>query len=96
MVDVREKYLGKVTSKGQTTVPKEVRDFLGLEEGAQVEWTIDDDGKATVRPRKRLRAIDLAGMLGPPPSGVKNTTIEEMNEAIGDAVVEQYERSLKR
>jgi AbrB family looped-hinge helix DNA binding protein len=91
---VRTRYTGKVTSKGQTTVPKEVRDFLGLEEGTQMEWIVDD-GKVTVKPRK-LRAIDMAGMLGPPPSGVKNTTVEEMNEAIGNAVVEQYERSLRR
>ncbi len=94
MVKVRELYLGKLTSKGQTTVPKEVRDFLGLGEGAQVEWTIDEGGKATVRPRKKLRAVDLAGMLGPSPVGP--VTVEEMNEAIGDAVVEQYERSLRR
>lgn len=90
----KTRYTGKVTSKGQTTVPKEVRDFLGLEEGTQMEWILDD-GKVTVKPRK-LRAIDLAGILGPPPSGVKNTTVEEMNQAIGDAIVEQYERSLKR
>jgi AbrB family looped-hinge helix DNA binding protein len=91
---VRTRYTGKVTSKGQTTVPKEVRDFLGLEEGTQMEWILDD-GKVTVKPRK-LRAIELAGILGPPPRGVKNTTVEEMNEAIGNAVVEQYERSLRR
>ena len=91
---VRERYLGKVTSKGQTTVPKEVRDFLGLEEGTQVEWTLDDKGTATVKPRK-LRAIDLAGILGPPPNG-RHATVEDMNEAIGDAIVERYERSLKR
>lgn len=94
MVDVKERYLGKVTSKGQTTVPKEVRDFLGLEEGAQVEWTLDDVGKATVRPRKKLRAVDLAGMLGPSPVGP--VSVEEMNDAIGDAIVERYERSLKK
>ncbi|MBN9317843.1 MAG: AbrB/MazE/SpoVT family DNA-binding domain-containing protein [Devosia sp.] len=90
----RTRYVGKVTSKGQTTVPKEVRDFLGLEEGTLMEWIVDD-GKVIVKPRK-LRAIDLAGMLGPPPSGVRNTTVEEMNEAIGDAIVESYERSLKQ
>jgi len=88
-VRVRERYLGKVTSKGQTTVP-----FLGLEEGTQMEWILDDDGKATVRPRKKLRAIDLAGMLGP--SKVGPVSVEEMNEAIGDAIVERYERSLKK
>ncbi|RYE47471.1 MAG: AbrB/MazE/SpoVT family DNA-binding domain-containing protein [Hyphomicrobiales bacterium] len=93
-ISAKRRYIGKVTSKGQTTVPKEVRDFLGLEEGTQMEWILDD-GKVTVKPRK-LRAIDLAGILGPPPSGVKNTTVEEMNQAIGDAIVEQYERSLKQ
>ena len=93
-ISAKRRYTGKVTSKGQTTVPKEVRDFLGLEEGTQMEWILDD-GKVTVKPRKLL-AIDLAGILGPPPSGVKNTTVEEMNQAIGDAIVEQYERSLKQ
>ena len=91
---VRERYLGKVTSKGQTTVPKEVRDFLGLEEGTQVEWTLDEEGKATVKPRK-LRAVDLAGFLGKPPSGV-HLTIEEMNDAIGEAVAERFRRKTAR
>jgi AbrB family looped-hinge helix DNA binding protein len=90
---VRQRHVGRITSKGQTTVPKEVRDFLGLEEGTQVEWTLDDNGTATVKPRK-LRAVDLAGMLGPSPVGP--VSVEEMNEAIGDAIVERYERSLKR
>ncbi|MDB5539826.1 MAG: AbrB family transcriptional regulator [Devosia sp.] len=90
----RTRYTGKVTSKGQTTVPKEVRDFLGLEEGSQMEWIVDD-GKVTVKPRK-LRAIDLDGILGPPPSGDTHVTVEEMNEAIGAAIVDRYERSLKR
>ena len=86
------KYIGKVTSKGQTTVPKEVRDVLGLEEGTQVEWTVED-GKATVKPRT-LRAVDLAGMLGPSPVGP--VSVEDMNEAIGDAVVERFERALHK
>ena len=90
----RTRYTGKVTSKGQTTVPKEVRDFLGLEEGTQMEWILDD-GKVTVKPRK-LRAIDLAGLLGPPPSAVTNTSVEDMNKAIGDAIVERYVRTLKQ
>lgn len=90
---VKKRMLGKMTSKGQTTVPKEVREFLGLSEGAQVEWTIED-GKATVKPRT-LRAVDLAGLLGPPPNG-KAATIEEMNEAIGQAVAERFERKTRR
>ena len=89
----KARYVGKMTSKGQTTVPKEVRDFLGLEEGTQVEWVLGDDGKATVRPRK-LRAVDLAGFLGPSPVGP--VSVEEMNEAIGQAIVERFERAVKR
>jgi AbrB family looped-hinge helix DNA binding protein len=94
VVRVRERYLGKVTSKGQTTVPKQVRDFLGLEEGTQVEWTLDDKGTATVKPRT-LRAVDMAGMLGKPPNG-RHATIKDMDDAIGDAIVERFERSLRR
>jgi antitoxin PrlF len=89
----KERYVGRMTSKGQTTVPKEVRDFLGLEEGTQMEWVLDDEGRATVKPRKG-RAVDLAGFLGPSPVGP--VTIEEMNEAIGQAVVERFERAVKR
>ncbi|MDO8359443.1 MAG: AbrB/MazE/SpoVT family DNA-binding domain-containing protein [Devosia sp.] len=94
MTKVRLRYVGKVTSKGQTTVPKEVRDFLGLEEGTQVEWTLDDSGKATVKARK-LRAVDLAGIMGPPPNG-RHVSIEEMNEAVKDAAVERFERAVRR
>lgn len=88
------RYIGKITSKGQTTVPKEVRDLLGFEEGTQVEWIVDDDGKATVKPRK-LRAVDLAGILGEPPRG-KGATIKDLDDAIGEAVVERFERAVRR
>ena len=90
---VRKRLLGTMTSKGQTTVPKEVRDFLGLSEGAQVEWILED-GKATVKPRT-LRAVDLAGILGPPPNG-RTATIEDMNEAVGQAVAERLERKMQQ
>ena len=30
----------KITSKYQTTVPKEVREFLGVEAGKELEWHI--------------------------------------------------------
>ncbi len=89
MATSKARYVGKMTSKGQTTVPKEVRDFLGLEEGTQVEWVLDD-GKATVKPRT-LRAVDLAGVLGPSPVGP--LTVEQMNEGIAEAVAERFKRS---
>lgn len=82
---------GSVTSKGQTTIPKEIRDRLGLETGTRIEWSIED-GKATLRPRK-IRAVDLAGILHRP--GMKPMSIEEMDEAIMDAVAEDDERIMR-
>lgn len=34
----------KVTDKGQTTIPKEVREKFGIEPGDEVVWEITDDG----------------------------------------------------
>lgn len=82
---------GSVTSKGQTTIPKEIRDRLGLEAGTRIEWSIEN-GKATLRPRK-IRAVDLAGILHRP--GMKPLTIEEMDDAIMDAVAEDDERIMR-
>lgn len=40
----------RLTIKGQVTIPKEIRDLLGLEEGNScVEFVLDDDGRVTVR-----------------------------------------------
>ncbi len=40
----------RLTIKGQVTIPKEIRDFLGLEEGNScVEFAVKEDGTVTVR-----------------------------------------------
>lgn len=72
-----------ITAKGQTTVPKEIRQGLGLEDGTRIEWRLED-GKAVVSARK-LRATDLFGLLGKPPQG-KGASLDEMEAAVGQAV----------
>jgi antitoxin PrlF len=42
-----------VTSKGQVTIPKKVRDFLGLRPGSAVEFVVSDEGHVTLRPAGR-------------------------------------------
>jgi len=37
-----------MTSKGQVTVPKEIRDLLGLKPGDRVAFVIEGDGRARV------------------------------------------------
>lgn len=81
------------TSKGQTTIPKSVRDALGIKDGTPLTWIVEDGSLRVVA--KTLNAADLAGILGPPPSGV-SLTIEEMNDAIGEAVAERHLRKTSR
>jgi AbrB family looped-hinge helix DNA binding protein len=44
---------GKVTTKGQVTIPREIRDRLGIHPGSTVEFAVDGDD---VRLRKSADA----------------------------------------
>ena len=83
----------RATSKGQTTIPKEIRDALGIKDGTELSWMLN--GRDLTVSAKTLRISDFAGFLGRPPSGV-HLTIEEMNEAIGQAVAERFRRKTAR
>jgi len=85
-------YHSTVTSKGQTTIPKEVREKLNLPPGADLDWTVEE-GQAVVRPRTGS-ILDLAGMLYRPGQGA--ATIEEMNAAIAEAAIDSAMAGLPR
>jgi antitoxin PrlF len=82
-----------LTSKGQITLPKDIRDRLGLKPGDRLDFRVDEEGVITARRRKSLKIQDLFGIL--PNNGV-HLTVEEMNDAIAEAVIEKYERSLPK
>jgi AbrB family looped-hinge helix DNA binding protein len=42
-----------MTTKGQVTIPKPIRDFLGLAPGSQVEFEYGPDGQVVLRPAVR-------------------------------------------
>jgi AbrB family looped-hinge helix DNA binding protein len=48
--------LATLTAKGQVTIPKLVRDALGLRQGDQLSWELED-GAVRVRP---VAPLDLA------------------------------------
>jgi AbrB family looped-hinge helix DNA binding protein len=67
-----------VTSKGQITIPKAVRDALGVEAGDRVEFVEREKGVYTVVAATRdIR--DLKGLVPPPPSPV---SVEDMKRAV--------------
>jgi AbrB family looped-hinge helix DNA binding protein len=67
-----------ITSKGQITIPKAVRDQLGLREGDRVAFRVVGDGRVVVEP-ETIDLLDLAGILKPRRKGV---TLADMDEAI--------------
>ena len=78
-----------VTSKGQITVPVEVRNDLGLKTGDKVEFSRDPETGNYALSRKTGKISDLRGMfkhLGPPVS------VEDMNRGIADHMAEEHER----
>jgi antitoxin PrlF len=56
-----------LTSKGQVTVPKQIRDYLGLKPGAAVTFERLDSGDIALRParaRAKPRASKFAKLRG--------------------------------
>ena len=70
-----------MTSKGQITVPKEVRDDLHLIAGSKVLFVKLRNGQYRIIPRTG-KIQDLAGMLFDP--NEPPMTIDEINEAIAE------------
>ena len=79
-----------LTSKGQVTIPKEVRDELRLRAGHRVRFTVEEGTRAVITPVYR-RLSELAGMLGKPK---RSLTLEEMDEAIARAAVDRFRRAV--
>ena len=67
-----------ITSKGQITIPKEVRETLGLETGDRLTFRMREDGVVELQP-ETFDVFALCGIIKPTVRGV---TVEQMNEAI--------------
>jgi len=48
--------ISKITAKGQTTVPREVRKALSSKPGDLIAWEVESDGRVAVR---RIQPLDL-------------------------------------
>lgn len=64
-----------ITAKGQTTVPRQVREQLGVGPGTRLVWHVMPNGALLVRAKTRS-LLDLAGSLKSPDG--KRVPIEDM------------------
>ena len=62
---------GKVTQKGQVTIPAIIRKKLNIEEGDRLKIIVDDNGEAKIEVIKRKKLSDVYGILGRPPKNVE-------------------------
>ena len=68
-----------ITTKGQATIPKPIREHLGLKPGDRVKFFIHPNGSVVLLPKRPVSALrGIVKGLGRP------VTIEEMNDAIAD------------
>lgn len=69
-----------VTVKGQVTIPKPIRDFLGITPGCEVDFAIEPDGRVVLRRANILPAPAdrFARLKGRRPPGWNGMTTEEI------------------
>ena len=68
-----------VTSKGQVTLPKQIREHLHVVPGDRIDFVVKDNGQVVVRPA-RSRLKQLQGMLRNP--NRKPVSVDQMDAAI--------------
>lgn len=77
-----------LTSKGQTTIPKEIRDRLHLKPGDRLEFVLQPDGKVLMIPA----TVDVRDLKGILPRPKRKLSLGEMDRTIRDAAVDRSKR----
>jgi len=78
-----------MTTKGQVTIPKEVREHLGIETGDRLSFVVQEDGTVIVQPITR-HVRELGGLLQRP--GQRPVSANEMDEGIARRMKEKFGR----
>ncbi|MBE8232424.1 MAG: AbrB/MazE/SpoVT family DNA-binding domain-containing protein [Endozoicomonadaceae bacterium] len=79
--------LAKLTTKGQVTIPKDIRESLQLHSGDKIDFFVRESGEAVMRPISR-KVDDVFCRL----KNIKKKTVsvEEMNQAIKNRLKEKH------
>jgi AbrB family looped-hinge helix DNA binding protein len=69
----------KITSKGQITIPMQIREKLGVDTGDRIDFVIRDSGEIVVEPAT-VDLLELRGCVKR--RGSKAVSLEDMQAAI--------------
>lgn len=75
-----------LTVKGQTTIPKKIREYLHLQAGDRLTFIIQRNGKVVLKPA----SVDVKELQGIMPKPKKSATLEDMGKAIRKRAVKKY------
>lgn len=81
-----------ITVKGQATIPKPIRDHLGLQPGDRVKFFIHPDGSVVILPK--IPASALRGIV--PKRKGRPVSLDEMDAAIAAGAVARFLRGKRR
>ena len=84
-----------ITSKGTTTIPKEIRQHLGIAPGSSVNFTIQKDGKVII---ERIYSLEEIREINQKYINKKNKNLfnnldKLIEEGLGKEILKRNERS---
>ena len=79
-----------ITSKGQVTIPRAVRERLGLKTGDRVDFVLAADGSVTLK-SKRMPFERLRGILRNPEQ--RRVSVQDMDRAIEISIRRSWART---
>jgi len=79
--------LATITTKGQVTIPKSVRDSLMLSTGDKIEFVVTNKREALIRPISK-KVDEVFGLLHK--SGRKTVSVEEMDAKIRQRMKDNF------
>ncbi len=77
----------KITSKGQITLPKSIRQYLNVDTGDSIEFFIEKDGRVNVV----AKTVDISQLYGILKTD-KHVSIEDMKKAVQHEAIKRFKK----
>lgn len=83
------KWTRALSERGQTVVPKSIRNYLDIEGGDSLEWQVNHVGEVVVQPKKRKSVMDLEGVVH------SDNPVPDMDKVIQESKKERIKQKIE-